>query len=159
MLCGFLAGAIVSQAIAMGDVGFVQDTLVGKQAADFTLTTVKGEKFNFEQYRGGKKAIILFWTTWCPHCREALKHLDAKRKAIEAKGIAVVFVSVGESKRAVESYLLTHQYDFDVVLDQEQSLDEPYQIIGVPSLIYVGANGVIQSVEHSFSEQFEENFK
>ena len=159
MLCGFLVGAIVSQAIAMGDVGFVQDTLVGRQAADFTLTTVKGGKFNFEQYRGGKKAIIFFWTTWCPHCRVALKKLSVVRKEIEAKGIALVIVSIGEAKGAVENYLANHQYDFDVVLDQAGTLNDPYQIIGVPSLIYVGANGAIKSVEHVFSEDFEERFK
>ncbi len=159
MLCGFLVGALVSQAIAMGDAGFVQDALIGRQAADFTLPTVKGETFNFEQYRGGKKAIILFWTTWCPHCRVALKQLSAVREAIEAKGIVLVIVSVGEAKISVEDYLANHQYDFDVVLDRAGTLNDPYQIIGVPSLIYVSANGVIKSVEHSFSEQFEEILK
>ena len=159
MLCGFLLSASVSQAIAMGDAGFVQNTLIGKQAADFTLTTVRGEKFNFAQYRGGKKAIIFFWATWCPHCRVALKEINAARKEIEAKGIALVFVSAGESKGVVENYLSKYRYDFDVVLDQAQTLDAPYQIIGIPTLFYVDADGTIKSMDHGFSGEFEENFK
>jgi peroxiredoxin len=159
VLCGLLVSAAVSQAIAMGDVGFVQDTLIGKQAADFTLATVKGDKFNFEQYRGGRKAIILFWTTWCPHCRVALKQLGAVRKEIEARGIALVIVSIDEARGVVENYLARHQYDFDVVLDQAGTLNDPYQIIGVPTLVYVDAEGKIKSVEHSFSGDFEESFK
>lgn len=158
MMCVFWCG-LASPVIAMGDVGFMQETLAGAKAQDFTLNTVKDKKINFEQYRAGKNAILFFWATWCPHCRDALKEINAMRQQIESKGIALVFISIGESKGTVENYLSNHQYDFDVALDQTQSLDGPYQIIGVPTIVYVGQDGTIKSVEHSFSGNFEEKFK
>ena len=159
----FLIGLVLvggtSSVLAMGDAGFVHDTTSGKRAADFTLTTVKNEKFNFTQYRAGKKAIIFFWATWCPHCREALKEINAMRAEIAANGIVLVFVSVGESREAVANYLADHQYDFDVALDEKQSLDEAYQIVGVPTLVFVDEKGMIKSVDHGFSNSYQEQFK
>lgn len=154
----FFLIAMPSPAKAMADFGFMQDSLEGKQAADFTLPTVHGQNVNLAQYSGGSKTIIFFWATWCPHCREALKKISLMHAEIEAKGITLILVSIGESKEMVKNYLNTNQYQFDVVLDQNQSLSDSYQIQGIPTIFYLDENRKIKSIEHLFSGDYEKNF-
>ena len=68
-----------SMTYAMGDGSFMTQTLIGKPAPDFTLDTLSAKQVNMTSYRSGKKAIIFFWATWCPHCRVQLKELNARR--------------------------------------------------------------------------------
>ena len=159
ILGGMLSLAGVSAALAMGNTGFVQDTLIGKPATDFTLDTVKGNKVNLTEYRAGKKAIIFFWATWCPHCREELKRVDDLREKFAAQGIRIILISLGEDKGTVQEYLARHHYDFDVLLDVDQTLEGPYHLIGVPTLFFVNEAGVIKLEDHAFPDNYEELFK
>ncbi len=156
---GLLLVAGASMAFAMGDSGVIQQTLIGKPAADFTLNTVQGNKVNMTEYRGGKKAVIFFWATWCPHCRVELKRLGGLRDELAAKGIQMIVVSLGEDKNTVQDYLERHHYDFDVLLDEDQSLEDSYQLMGVPTLFFINEKGVIKFVDHSFLDNYEEVFK
>jgi peroxiredoxin len=153
----FLTG--VSAVLAMGSTGMIQDTLVGKPAADFTLSTVKGNKVNLTKYRDGKKAVIFIWATWCPHCREELKHANDLQKKLESQGIKMILISLGEDKNTVQNYLERHHYDFDVLLDEDQTLEGPYHLIGVPTLFFVNEHGVIKLEDHAFPDNYEEAFK
>lgn len=152
-----VTGAVM--ALAMGNTRFIQETLVGKQAEDFTLNTVQGNKVNMTQYRGGKKAVIFLWATWCPHCREELERVHDLREKIASQGIQMIFVSLGEDKKTVQDYLKRHNYDFDVLLDEDQSLEGPYHLIGVPTLFFVNEKGVIKLEDHAFPDNYEEAFK
>ena len=67
---------LLTPSLARGQFLFFQNPNVGKAAPDFTLATLDGDEVNMTQYREGKRAIIFFWATWCPHCRVALKELN-----------------------------------------------------------------------------------
>lgn len=159
VLAALLAAGNMTSAWAMGDAGFVQQTLVGKKAQDFTLDTVRNQKINLAKYTQGKKAIVVFWATWCPHCRVAVQEISAKSKDIASNNIAVVFVSVGEPAQTVGRYLEQHSYDFDVALDEDQSVSDAYRLIGVPTLVYIDQQGNIRSVEYQFSADYNERFR
>lgn len=144
---------------AMGDAGFVQQTLTGKKAQDFTLQTVRDQSITLSKHIKGKRAILLFWTTWCPHCRVAVKEINAMSDKIAAHNIAVIFISVGEPVATIIRYLENNRYDFDVALDSDQSVSDSYRLMGVPTLVYIDEEGTIKSVENQFSSDFEAVFK
>ncbi len=159
VLCGWMITGAVTPAMAMGDAGFVQQTLTGKKAQDFTLETVRSQKITLSKYIQGKKAILLFWTTWCPYCRVAVKEINAMRDKIAAMNITVIFISTGEPAQTIARYLENNRYDFDVALDSDQSVSDAYRLMGVPTLVYIDEEGIIKSVEHQFSSDFETIFK
>ena len=154
-----LFGTMGSQAQAMGYLGFNQNSMVGKHAKDFTLMSAQNQKVNLVQVSKGRKTMIVFWATWCPYCREALKEISLMRQEIQDKGIVLILVSVGESKAAVVNYLNVHQYEFDVVLDENSSVSKDYGIAGVPTIFYLDQEGIIKSVENEFNGNFEKNFR
>ncbi len=154
----FLMTTAVALSYAMANPGYIGSTLIGKPAADFTLDTLKEKGVNLTKYRDGKKAIIFFWATWCPHCRVELKRLAEIHQDIEAKGIKLIVISLGEQRNTVEAYIDRNQYPFDVFLDEEQSLEESYRIVGVPTLFFLDEKGVIKFTDHALPENFEAPF-
>ena len=159
VLCGLMITGAVALAMAMGDAGFVQQTIIGTKAQDFTLQTVSGQKIDLSKHIQGKRAILLFWTTWCPHCRVAVKEINAMRDQITSSNIAVILISVGEPAQTISRYLQNNRYDFDVALDSDQSVSDAYRLMGVPTLVYIDEKGIISSVEYQFSSDFETIFK
>ncbi len=54
------ATADVAELLAAMNMYYFRDT---RQAPDFELTSVKGEKISLKRYRG-KVVLLSFWTTW-----------------------------------------------------------------------------------------------
>ena len=158
VLCGLLMTAVASLSFAMGNPGFINETLVGKPAADFTLNTLKEKNVNMTKYRGGQKAILFFWATWCPHCRVELKRLNELHDEIAAKGIKIILVSLGESKETVQEFILRNRYPFDVFIDEEQSLENAYQVVGVPTVVFVDEKGAVTYVDHALPDDYQAPF-
>ena len=143
---------------ASGQFFSMENPLTGKPAIDFTLDTLAGKKQSLSQFRDGKKAMIFFWATWCPHCREQLRVLSEQKQAIEKKGIKVLLVDLGETKEEVAAHVQRNKIDFDVFLDLDSSVAEKYAIIGVPTFIFVNEKGVVKAVKHALPNDLDQIF-
>lgn len=150
----WLAGTVFLPA-ADAQVGFYENPLVGKKAPDFTLSTVDGEEVNMTEFRGGQKAIIFFWATWCPHCRRALNVLNEKQEEFRKKGIKLIPVDNGESPGEVRAYLEKTGIDMKMLVDEEDSLVELYNVFGIPMFIFIDQSGEIRSIKHSLPADYE----
>ncbi|VAX35169.1 hypothetical protein MNBD_UNCLBAC01-1198 [hydrothermal vent metagenome] len=153
-----LVGVSFTPSSAMGQFFFMDNEKVGKPAKDFTLKTLTGEEVNFTQYRDGKKAIIFFWATWCPHCRTQIKELNKTHKNFADKGIQLVLVDQGEKATTVAAYMKKNKINLTVLLDKDSSLAEPYGLIGLPTFIFVDEEGIVRDVTHGISEDYEKVF-
>jgi peroxiredoxin len=131
---------------------FQEDTLVGKVAPDFNLPTLKKESVSFTEFRGGKNAILFFWATWCPHCREQLKVLSAKQEEIRKSGIQIILVDMGETAEVAGAYLKKQKIDFDAFIDEQETTGSLYELVGVPTLIFVSSDGNVKMVDHALPE-------
>lgn len=156
LLLIFLIAMPLGTTHASGQLFFMENPNVGQVAPDFTLDTLKAKNVNLTKFRDGKSAIVFFWATWCPHCRTALKELNIKAAQFEGKGIKLVIIDIGESAGEVKAHLAKNKIDFDVFLDEESSLSEPYGIIGVPTFYFLDDQGVVKAVEHSIPDNYEE---
>ncbi len=157
------AGMVLSApslALAMGSmpVGTSEMSLVGKAAYDATLPTALGRQKSLSQAREGKKAVLFFWATWCPHCHDEITRMNRNMDAITAKGIKIVLVSIGETKEDVAAYLKYNHVPLDSFLDEDNALQGPYDLVGVPTLVFVDEKGIIREVRHDFPDDYEKFF-
>ena len=146
--------ALSSQAWAMGNVPLsaVTDSLIGKPPPEFTLEKVSGTQQSLTQARDGKKAVIFFWATWCPHCHEELG------KIIKNKGIQIILVDVGEAKEDVKAYLDHRKLPWNSFLDEDNTVAGQYGIEGIPTLFFIDEKGIVRTVEHEFPNDYETLF-
>src|ERR1700733_4466911 len=90
----FLSGSVW----AMGHLssGVTEESpLIGKPAPDVVLPKSDGASASVIGSRQGKKAILIFWATWCPHCYEELGNINDHLASVEQKGINIILVDVG----------------------------------------------------------------
>ncbi len=135
---------------------FDENPLIGKKAMDFTLNTTSGQTISLNEYRQSAAAIVFFWATWCPHCRDELRTLAKESQHFAKSGIKIVLVNVEENPRLVKSFMEKINLPYPVFLDEKSEVSEQYGIIGLPSLFFVDKNGVIAGMEHGLPDNFME---
>ena len=133
--------------------------LIGQEPTDVVLTKTDGTTASIISSRQGKKAILVFWATWCPHCYEDLGVINDQMTSIEQKGIKIILVNVGGSKEGVQNYFDQRQMKLVSFLDTDTSLQEPYHLIGVPTVIFIDTKGIIRNVTHEFPSDYENYFR
>jgi len=149
---------LFNPSVARGQFFYMENEDIGKPVKDFTLKIAEGEETSLEKYRDGKKAIVFFWATWCPHCRTQLGELRKDQEAIKKKNIKIVLVDVGENEAIVGKYMKKNNINIDVFLDEESEVSDAYGLIGVPTFYYVGADGIVVDVQHSLPDDLDEVF-
>ena len=154
-----LFGLSLTPSLKAAEFFFMDNELVGKPVPDFTLKTAAGDKMNLAKFRDDKKTILFFWATWCPHCRESLGDLSRKNDELNSKNIRLTLVDIGESEKIVKRFLEKHNILFNVFLDDEETLAEPYGIIGVPTFVFVNEKGIVKEVLHALPQDFEKVFE
>jgi peroxiredoxin len=135
-----------------------QDPLIGQAAPDVVLPNSDGTSASIINAREGKKAILVFWATWCPHCYVELGKINAVLLSVQEKGIKIILVDVGESKEDVKEYLMRRQMNLSCFIDEDNVLHDPYHLIGVPTMVFIDKQGTIRHVTHQFPSDYENYF-
>ena len=90
-------------------------------APRFTATTSRGEKFNNDSLKG-KVVLLEFWTTWCGYCLKEAGFVDRINDAYANKGLVILAINVGESRKTVKKYLEQHPRSTRIVFMDETNL-------------------------------------
>jgi len=121
-------------------------------ASEIVLEDLDGNKTDIASLP--KPAIIFFWTTWCPYCRQELKQLNQQFPQIKKDAITVVAVNIGESGNKVGMFLKDYGIDFKVFLDKDSVAADKYGIIGVPTYVFITASGKVISDRHNLPADY-----
>jgi len=155
----FLFSPVITWGQGQAAVDFSQDALIGKPAADAVLPKTDGTSGSVLKARQGKKAILVFWATWCPHCYDEIGRINDVSPEVQKKAIKIILVDSGESKEAVKNYLDQRQIKLDCFIDEESLFQEPYRLVGVPTMFFIDEKGLIRNVTHQFPADYETYFR
>ncbi len=127
--------------------------LVGKPAADFSLTDMAGRKQRLSALKG-KVVLLDFWATWCGPCRRELPIIVKLHNELQKRGLAVVAVNVGEPAPQVAEFLKKNAYALPVWLDVNSEVADQYGASAIPTLVVIDRTGGV--VEHVMGVHDEE---
>ena len=122
----------------------------------FTLKNLEGQDLRLEDQLSAHRAVLLdFWATWCSYCIEAMPDLVKLQSKYAAQGFTVIGVNVGESPEIASSYAKKAGLNFPVVLDTEMTVSQEYGLVGIPTSILIGSDGIIRGKYHSFNKRLQ----
>ena len=136
----------------------VHSSLIGQSAPDVVLEKTDGKLASVVGSRQGKKAILVFWATWCPHCYEDFTAINDHIASAEQNGIKIILVDIGETKEAVKNYLARRQMNLVSFVNEDSYLQGVYHIVGVPTLFFIDEKGIIRHVTHAFPPNYQDLF-
>lgn len=116
-------------------------------APRFHAKTLTGEQFSNESTKG-KVVLFQFWTTWCPYCKSEESLVNHLTTEFADKGLVVLAVDVGESKKVVQQYLKDHPRKCPIVMTGDTNLAAMYQANRYPIYVVVDRDGKIVDTQH-----------
>lgn len=119
----------------------------GNVAPAFTLTTLTGNPANLSDYKG-RPVLINFWASWCKPCRGEMPDIVAAYQAHQETGLAVLAINLTdqEGMKDVRKFVAEFQMPFPVLLDEKGRVRRLYALIGVPTSVFIGSDGVVRLV-------------
>ncbi len=121
-----------------------------KSAPAFQLADLNDQAVFLSGYKGKKTVILLFWTTWCPYCREELKTLNQEYAGLAKDSLELLAINVGEPKYKVENFAKSRNLTFTVLLDKDSTVADAYELMGVPTYFVINKAGQIVSTSNHF---------
>jgi thiol-disulfide isomerase/thioredoxin len=109
-------------------------------APRFHAKTLTGEQFTNDSVKG-KVVLLQFWTTWCPYCRREQSLVDDINQEFLDKGLVVLAVDVGESKKKVKKYLEENPRSCRIVLTEDTNLAAMYAANAYPIYVAIDRDG------------------
>ena len=114
----------------------------GRPAPDFTLPLFSGGTISLHNF-GGKPVVLNFWASWCVPCREETPLLVRLHKTYGPRGIVFIGVNVEDNEPGAREFLRQFRVDYPVARSVDDRLIDAYAIPGIPTTVFIGANGVV----------------
>lgn len=118
-------------------------TAIGEIAPDFDLAKVDGGNVTFKDLEG-KPAVLVFWTAWCPVCKEEAPHVNQLAAEFEAKGVKVIGINIGESDARVAEGIKDFGIKYTVARDKDTTVSKSYKVVGTPTVVILDKKGAVQ---------------
>lgn len=118
-------------------------TGVGQLAPDFTLDRADGTKISLNDLQGNP-AVLVFWTAWCPVCKEEAPKINKLVGEFESKGVKVVGINIGESDARINEGIKDFGIKYTVAKDKDTTVSKSYKVVGTPTVIFLDKKGVVQ---------------
>jgi thiol-disulfide isomerase/thioredoxin len=110
---------------------------------DFTFRLEDGRYTRLSELKG-RPVLINFWATWCGPCRQEMPEIV--NAAAEKENLIVLAVNQEESLSLVEPFAEEFKMELPVLLDPEGKVGWLYQARGLPTTVFVDADGKVASV-------------
>lgn len=117
------------------------ETVEGKPYKDFTINSVSLSSL----MKPGRYTLIDFWASWCGPCRREMPVIKEILDQYGPKGLDVIGVAVLDKPEDTAKAIEELGISWPVMIDAQNIPTDLYGIMGVPSVILVGPDGIIVS--------------
>jgi thiol-disulfide isomerase/thioredoxin len=85
---------------------------------------------------------LVFWTAWCPSCKEEAPHINQLASEYQSKGVRVLGINIGEREARVNEGIKDFGIKYDVVRDADTQIVKNYKVVGTPTIVFLDKKGV-----------------
>jgi thiol-disulfide isomerase/thioredoxin len=129
---------------------------IGSPAIDFDITDVdSGITYSLSQFLG-KVVLIDLWATWCTPCEDSLPYIEQFYHMYPEDVFQVISVDIdnSETDAAVSTFRKSHNMDWIVGIDYDDSINEDYGSGFIPTFYAIDPTGIVRYSEIGLSSTF-----
>ncbi|MDW7694320.1 TlpA disulfide reductase family protein [Flammeovirgaceae bacterium SG7u.111] len=128
----------------------------GEVAPTFQLASMNGDSVSLEELKG-KKVMLDFSIINCGYCMETMKHINQEDFELN-KDVTWLYINPVDSKERMEKHMKNLPIPFPALINAKE-VGEQYGIYGYPIFILIDEKGIIEKVQHGYSEEFINTYK
>jgi thiol-disulfide isomerase/thioredoxin len=116
-------------------------------APRFHAKSMDGENFTNDSVKG-KVVLVQFWATWCQFCRRDQPAVDEIAREFAPRGLVLLAVNVGESKKKVQRFLEDSPRSGKIVLNDDTNLPAMFATRSFPLYVLIDRDGNIAGTQN-----------
>ena len=140
----------LQQPAEMIDGGPVEESgnlAVGSEIPDFSSVDLDGAGVTLSEFQNREVVVLDFWATWCRPCIRSMPAVQALDEEFGGRGAAFLAVNIGERPDVVREFVDERDLTVRVVMDEDGEIAHSYGVRGIPQLIVVGRDGLVEHIE------------
>jgi len=106
---------------------------------------MNGERHQLSEYKG-QGVFLNFWGAWCKPCEREFPLMDKQYQEVKEQGLQILAVNIGESDFVVQKFIDRKGLTFPVLIDDNKSVMETYNINPLPTTILINPEGKIEKI-------------
>ena len=125
--------------------------LVGKEAPALQIEEWFGEDPGSLTSMNGKPVLMVFWATWCPHCRREMPNIEATWNRYKDQGLEIVAVTKNSGRQnsdQVREYISANGLTFPIGVDLGGQTSRAYSVQGIPAAALIDKTGKVVVRDH-----------
>ena len=128
-------------------------TALGNIAPDFQLARTDGSTVKFDDLRG-QPAVLVFWTAWCPSCKEEAPHVNELAAKFEPRGVRVLGINIQDSPARLAGGVKEFGIKYEVASDADAAVARRYKVVGTPTIVFLDEQGVVRYFGNELPEDY-----
>jgi len=115
-----------------------------RPAPDFDLPSLRGGRLHLSDFRG-QIVLLNFFASWCAPCAAEVPELQRAYENHRRHGVVVLGVAILDEFTEAQAFLARHRLTYPAVFDQGNRMMERYQVVGLPTSVFIDPSGQITS--------------
>jgi len=125
--------------------------LVGKPAPGMQIGEWLGDDPGTLADLKGKPVLLVFWATWCPHCRREMPRIEETWQRFKDDGLMIVGVtknSRGQTTEKLREYISENGLTVPIGVDSTGGTSKAYSVSGIPAAALIDKSGKVVLRDH-----------
>jgi len=119
-----------------------QKLAIGKIAPEIIGTTIDGKLFDASSIKA-EKTLLVFWASWCPHCKQEMPELKKTYENQKPGTFEVVAVSIDTNANELKAFLKEKQLPWNTLFDGKSwfgAMPVAYHLYATPAFYVLDRN-------------------